>query len=130
MTLGEIQRRWNDVIEEIKKTHPSFCFVLRVSKPIELNGNVLKIASSHEFHAKKLQDVKNNGTIARVLQEIFNCVLLVESTVDSSMAAENPLDYSSGGVVAEDKKEEEIVSSENGNLLDDVLSEFGGEVVE
>lgn len=129
--LREIQRRWDEVIEETKKNNPSFCFVLKVSKPVALNGNVLKVASSHEFHAKKLQDVKNNGTITKILQKIFNCALLVESIVDSSLAAEsgNERETVRDGEVGKTFKEEENGTQESG-LFQDVLSEFGGEVVE
>ncbi|MFH1030578.1 MAG: DNA polymerase III subunit gamma/tau [bacterium] len=143
LRIEEIQNRWPEVIEGIKKYNHSMRFTLKVSKPIEVRGNILKLAHSYEFHREKAQDMKNKQNLENILKEIFRYDLLVENVIDETLSKKFNSENSEFTEMADEYAEigEEIISeNENGkdekerrqddNLLQDILSEMGGEVVE
>lgn len=157
LKIEEIQSRWGEVIEGIKKYNHSMCFILKVSKPIELSGRVLKLAHSHVFHQERIQDLKNKQNLENILKEVYNYDLLVESIIDETLSKE----FNSGnsefqGIADENTEIGNLLAcagrkleigeaesnmdvdqaagdiknrGEENNLLQDILSEMGGEVV-
>ncbi|OGF22631.1 DNA polymerase III, subunit gamma and tau [Candidatus Falkowbacteria bacterium RBG_13_39_14] len=161
LKIEEVRERWAEVIEGIKKHNHSMCFILKISKPLEIFGNVLKLAHSHGFHQERVQELKNKQNLEEVLKEIFKYDLLVESIIDGSLGKDmSILDGGDGieGREGEGNKEignltpaikagQELKIGEtelnrdvdqagdiknreqDNNLLQDILSEMGGEVV-
>lgn len=135
LSLNEIKRRWEDIIDMVKKTNPSICFILKVSRPAQLNKNILKIAHTYDFHLQIIQERKNKDVLEKALKEIFNCALFIESFVSddtSGLAADSNLPLRAGADLTQmvnDKNEDIEPMRKETNLLQDILGEFGGEVV-
>lgn len=125
--LGEIQKRWDEVIEKIKNYNHSMAFILKVSKPLSLEGKVLKLSHKYNFHLERIQELKNKVSLEKVLAEIFNADLIVESLLDESL--EITQNNSNKGEDLMNGENDNNEAKQGNNLLQDILSEFGGEVI-
>lgn len=131
LTIELIQKKWEEVIENVKLHNPSLCFVLKVSNPFKIEDNVITLAHSCSFHMERVQDLKNKQALEKVLNDIFEEVLILEGIVDENfkvtMNNDSPREFEEPlKGLGEEKTQPE--TKEN-SLFQDVLSEFGGEVV-
>jgi DNA polymerase-3 subunit gamma/tau len=104
--LDEIKAKWVNIIEEIQKENSSLPLVLRVSEPCKIEKNVLKIGVGYTFHKDRINDLKNCLLLSKIIEKYVSIPLQVE------------------GILVEQKK------AADDNLLEDVLKNFGGKVVE
>lgn len=59
---------WGGFISKVKSVNNHVAAILRATKPIGLNGDILKIGVFFRFHKDKLEEAK----IARMLEDIFS----------------------------------------------------------
>lgn len=71
LELEEIKSGWNNVLRVSKKYNHSISAFLKLSAPVELKGDLLIIATPYKFHAEKLGEAVNRGTIVKVIAEVF-----------------------------------------------------------
>lgn len=106
ITLDQIKERWNEFLEKINLENHSLPLILRLAEPLEIKGGALKIAVQYRFHRERLNELKTRQVVEKLLQEIFDAPLRIEA------------------LVCEESKENQP------SILNTVLQEFGGRVVE
>ncbi|MFA5185507.1 MAG: DNA polymerase III subunit gamma/tau [Patescibacteria group bacterium] len=111
LTLGQILGRWPAVLKAVDEKSPSLTFVLKISRPLAISGNIITIGFQYPFHREKiLGELKTKRMVEDCFRSVFN-------------SAELRLD----GVVGELPEEQKQVSRDNAANL---LKVFGGNVVE
>ena len=92
-TLGimEIQERWNDILDQVKKRKKSTQAFLMEGKPVQLEGNTLTIAFREgcSFHKDKVSQVENRQTIEDVLQQMFASSLTLQNLMENEFKAKD-----------------------------------------
>lgn len=131
----EINAKWPEVLTKIKKYNHSLSFILRVCKPINLEGNKLFLAFKYKFHKDRISDLQIRGMVENVLKEVYNKLLLIEAVVDEN------LEINSDQMVAEPSADEvqtdapaPMPESENkggdqSDMISNLLMNFGGKIV-
>lgn len=111
--IEDIKNKWNDFLERIARENHSLIFIMKLSQPLEMEGNTLKIGFQYALHKDKAGEVKTKGIIENILAEIFNERILIELiVVDLGL-----------------KMEDSNGAGENG-LVNEILEEMGGKVIE
>ncbi|MFC1613505.1 hypothetical protein ACFL23_04190, partial [Patescibacteria group bacterium] len=151
ISIDQIKNKWAEVFQAVKSSQPTLACIFTVSKPIEIQGNILKIAHKYSFHSERVNDLKNKQNLENILEKVFNIKLVVENVVSAETRgfdADSDADLCGN---ADDNVETErmdtnqeridtdIIDSKDDNLpeatreesslLQDVLDEVGGEVI-
>jgi DNA polymerase III subunit gamma/tau len=105
ITLSQISEHWNEIVVKLRDFNHSLSFVLSVAKPIKLEGKSLTIAFQYKLHQERVNDHKIKEVIQKVLHDVFTTDFVIKT------------------IVNEDKETQ-------GDLLTNILSTFGGQVVE
>jgi len=89
LSIMEIQERWNDILDQVKKRKKSTQAFLMEGKPVQLEGNTLTIAFREgcSFHKDKVSQVENRQTIEEVLQQIFGISLTLQNFMENEFKA-------------------------------------------
>ena len=85
LRIEEIQERWNDVLEHVKKRKKSTQAFLLEGKPVQLEGNTLTIIFREgcSFHKDKVSQIENRQTIEDVLKQLFSIPLTLENFMEN-----------------------------------------------
>jgi len=129
-----INAKWNEVLAKVKKYNHSLSFILRVCKPVSVNGRELCLAFKYKFHKDRVQEINIKQVIEKVLREVYESPLALEAIVDEKIevgAIEN------GGVPADiESVKTEIPAGTNdagggqpNNMIENLLKTFGGRVI-
>jgi len=143
LNKNEIQKKWNEVLTKVKTHNHSLSFILKACQPKDLKDNKLCLAFKYKFHKERIAETNIKQVIEKVLYEVYNQNIIIETIVDESMKVEenqsNSLeterDNSSQSietpVVSEEtpKTESEPVKKTDEDMLSSVLKTFGGKVV-
>ncbi len=103
-TLEIIIERWPEVVAGLREYNHSLSFILSVARPIKLEGNTLTVAFSYQLHLERVKEPKLVAVIEQAMSTVFNAKLKLQSRADEAPAG--------------------------GDLLSNVLTTFGGRVVE
>jgi len=115
ISLEEIKNKWNDFLENIGKENHSLSFVMKLSQPLVLEGDILQIGFQYTLHKDKASEAKLKQIIENVLKEMFDEEIIIEPVVvDLGLKIEDS-----------NKKEEE-----GDELVSEILEEMGGKVIE
>jgi DNA polymerase-3 subunit gamma/tau len=106
LTLETIQSAWLEVLNEVLKENNSLPLILRLSQPLEIKNNVLKIGVGYAFHKDKLNEQKNRLLLEKILEKYFHTKLKIEAVI-----------------LERQRKEED-------DLLQQALDTFGGVIIE
>lgn len=118
--LETIQKQWGELVRAVSETHHSLALILQVGKPVEIRNGRLIIGFQFRLHSERVNEVKNRDVVCQKLEQLFGGKFLTEAEVSEKAKIDVvPLEDMVSGSVGGD----EPVS------LDDVLREFGGEVV-
>ncbi|MFA5188696.1 MAG: DNA polymerase III subunit gamma/tau [Patescibacteria group bacterium] len=131
ISLDKIKNKWHNFLVKLQETNASLVFILKVSEPLELNGNILKIGFKYPFHEQRVNQAKVKDAVENILAEFFNEQIIVATSL-------LPKDYESDFIKEETKSDEvelveEISSPVNGEqqaMIDNLVKTFGGKVVE
>jgi len=131
LTLDEIKNKWHNFLVKLQDTNASLVFILKVSEPLELTGNILKIGFKYPFHEQRVNQAKIKDAIENILNEFFNEEIIIATSL-------LPKNYESEFIKEETKSDEvelveEIPNNENGEqqaMIDNLVKTFGGKVVE
>jgi DNA polymerase III subunit gamma/tau len=109
--LNDLRILWNTVIREVEKENHSIPFILKITRPIEAEGERITLAFAYDFHKEKIiDDLKIKLIVERAIASVLKCDrILIEGRVtgqESESSAPGPRD-----IVAK------------------VLETFGGEIV-
>jgi len=108
--LSIARSKWNALIRAVDEKNHSLPFILKISQPIEVRGNVLVIGFQYPFHRDKvLNDLKNR----RLVEESLRAVLEIPNAMID-------------GVVGQEAEKQEV----SRDVVTNILKAFGGSVVE
>jgi hypothetical protein len=112
LTLGQIQSKWPTFIKSMDAKSPSLTFVLRISRPVNLENGTLFIQFQYPYHREKIiGDMKGRRLVEDCLNEVLACSGL---RID--------------GMVGEESSEDKNARKED--MVNTILKAFGGSVVE
>lgn len=85
LSIIEIQERWNDVLEQVKKRKKSTQAFLMEGKPFQLQGDTLTILFREgcSFHKDKVSQIENRQTIEDVLMQIFGMSIKLQNFMEN-----------------------------------------------
>ncbi|MFA4955206.1 MAG: DNA polymerase III subunit gamma/tau [Patescibacteria group bacterium] len=111
LSLGSILQKWPALIRLIDQKSPSLTFILKISQPIAIEGEVVTVRFQYSFHREKIiEDIK----IKRLVEECLR-----EAVGDSRLRLE--------GIIG---KADEPLESSGKDAVSTILNAFGGQVVE
>lgn len=121
VSLAEVSREWDRIIRHLHRVmrETSLAALAREGRPVDLADNLLTVAfgSRHAFHQKGVQ--QHAGKLAQAVKDVTGAPLKVVTVVRQESAALEPAE--------ETQATAEPVQHP---LLNDVLTTFGGAVVE
>ncbi len=81
--LSNYNQFWNNLLENLKKSHNTLYGILRMSTP-KFYDNNLELKFKFKFHQKRIQEKKNHDIISSTIEELagqkFNIICLLETT--------------------------------------------------
>jgi len=85
LCIENIQARWNDVMDQVKKRKKSTQAFLMEGKPAQLDGNTLTILFREgcSFHKDKVNQAENRLTIEEVLKQLFGTSLTLQNFMEN-----------------------------------------------
>lgn len=106
-----VRAKWNAIIRAVEEKNHSLPFILKISRPEHVEGDVVVIRFQYAFHRDKIiSDLKNRRLVEEALRETLQVpTLKVE------------------GLVGEDQV---VTDTRSQDVVSNVLKAFGGNVVE
>lgn len=85
LSIMEIQERWNEVLDQVKKHKKSTQAFLMEGKPFQLQENSLTILFREgcSFHKDKVDQTENRQTIEDALKHLFGANLTIENFMEN-----------------------------------------------
>jgi len=132
LKIEEIKNKWHQFIVKMQEENASLVFILKVSEPLDLNGNVLNLGLKYDFHQQRLNQSKVKETFEENLTQFFNQELVLETCL-------LPSDYESDFIKEQTKDDEvelvdeisaEDVGEEQKEMLDNLMTALNGKVSE
>lgn len=112
VTLGQVQQKWGTFMRLMDEKSKSLTFILKISRPIEVNGPVVTIEFHYPFHKEKVvSDLKAKRLVEDCLREALQ---------SSDIRIE-------GSVRAEGEEEKETRARD---MVSNILRAFEGQIVE
>lgn len=97
----QIEEKWSEFLAKIKQYNHSLSFVLRVSKPGDINGNTLTLLFKYKFHKDRISELKIKELVQNTLREVYGAPLEIESVIDENLQLDvdsSPIDTSPAGL--------------------------------
>ena len=111
LSLGAILQKWPALVRLIEQKSPSLTFILKISQPIAIEGEVVTVRFQYSFHREKIiEDIKTKRLVEECLREAVG---------DSRLRLE--------GIIG---KTDEPLESKGKDAVSTILNAFGGQVVE
>jgi len=112
LTLSNIHAKWPTFMKAMDAKSPSLTFVLRISRPIEVQNNIVKIEFKYPYHKEKIVgEMKARRLVEDCMREVYS----------------NPSLRIDGIVVAEG---DEVKEARQEDTVNSLLRVFGGNIVE
>ncbi|EGW36068.1 DNA polymerase III subunit gamma/tau [Desulfosporosinus sp. OT] len=118
LRIEEIQVRWNDVLDQVKKRKKSTQAFLLEGKPIQLEGNTLTILFREgcSFHKDKVSQIENQQTIEDVLKQVFGISLTLQNFMENEFQSK-------------DTPDSQELKTQEQTLIDKAKDMFGADLV-
>jgi len=153
LSCAEVLEKWPEFLVKIKKYNHSLSFVLQNCEPQALEAGSLRLIFKYKFHQDRVSDKSIKELIEKTLSEVFGSGINLVSVLDENMeirrlssAAPVLNDLDSFSSANHDIDEESFIknqsvssksiklsdnkiSSQDHNLMDNLLKAFGGEVI-
>jgi len=132
LNLDAIISRWNEVQIKTKKFNHSLSFILRVCEPKELNSEYLTLAFKYKFHRDRIEDMSIKKLVENVLKEVYGCQILIKTIIDENLKPASPaLNTNNNGqeLKINEKKEDMGEKKEDKEVIDNLLKNFGGKII-
>jgi DNA polymerase-3 subunit gamma/tau len=119
LSIGQIQERWNEVLEQVKKLKKSTHAFLLEGKPGLLKDNKLTIVFREgcSFHRDKVDQNENRQTIEAVLNKLFGIPLNIQNIMENDFQSKETSDVEN----AEEQQEQAVINK--------VKAMFGSDLV-
>ncbi|MBI5230483.1 MAG: DNA polymerase III subunit gamma/tau [Candidatus Magasanikbacteria bacterium] len=102
VSLDEIKKKWNDLLKRVQTYHHSLPVILRMSEPIEVVGNVLRIGLKYTFHRDKIKERRMSDLVEKALMDVLGIPLLIEPMMIPVMSDLTPAKEHAQGIEFED----------------------------
>lgn len=112
LTLDLIKEKWQAYLNKVRDYNHSLPFILKMSQPLEINGQVLKISLKYSFHCEKLNEPKTKQLAEKALNDVYGAGLFIEP------------------VLIEGIDEAGVKASPTDSLVANLAQAFGGQVIE
>ncbi len=110
ITIDQIRARWSTVISTVDVQNHSLPFILKISRPEQLDGTTIVVRFQYAFHYDKLiTDSKHRKVVEDAFKTVFG----------------QP--FQLAGIVGDDAAEG---GEKKGDMVSNILKAFGGNVVE
>ena len=109
LDIDTIKERWDNVISKVSDYNASLPITVRLSRPLAISGNALKLGTNFKFHKDRLAELKNKMLLEKVLEEVFGARIMISAEVV--------------------KDEEAVKEEEVRGAAENLAEEFGGRVV-
>jgi DNA polymerase-3 subunit gamma/tau len=118
LTIEDIKKRWNDVLNEVRKEKIALASFLKDGVAYKLQGLTLTIAFDHEHTFHKEHVIKNAAEIQKALKQTFGAALKIETATIKFEEAGIEKQHHSPEEVFESIKEKEPVLKKIIELFD------------
>ncbi len=89
-SLNLIQEKWEDFLKKVQEYNHSLPLILRMSEPLAMAGQKLRIKVKFSFHRDKLNEPKLRALAEKALSEVLGQEALIEAVLaESNSLAEN-----------------------------------------
>ena len=65
------EENWKSILAKVRPINTTIEALLRATKPINVNGNILNLGVFYKFHKERLEEIKNKKIFEDVVTEIF-----------------------------------------------------------
>lgn len=111
-TIGQVQAKWPTFLKQMDEKSPSLTFVLRISRPVRVEGDIVCIQFQYPYHREKIiGDIKSRRIVEDVLrQAVGNAAIRIDGIVQAEQDDQKQA------------REEDTVNT--------LLRAFGGQIME
>ncbi len=99
LELGHIESGWQQVVQRMANINRSIVTLLKVGKPVAMEGKFLVLEVSYLFHKERLEASHNRVVVESVLKDIFNADLKIKCVVSAERP--KPLRPQESGVLTD-----------------------------
>jgi hypothetical protein len=118
--ISDIVKIWPQLLVNLKDYNHSLSAFLKVGHPLRIEGNKLIIGFEFKFHTDRILETGHKKNIEDVLSGILNERVIIDSEVDTNYK-ENRCAVS-GAIY-------DTIAVENDETINNLIDEFGGEVI-
>ncbi|HZJ41755.1 MAG TPA: DNA polymerase III subunit gamma/tau [Patescibacteria group bacterium] len=135
LSCEQINEKWPEFLIKIKKYNHSLSFVLQNCEPRELKSGTLHLVFKYKFHQDRVNDMSIKKLIESTLSEVFGGRVMLEAKLNKNIEPEesenNNMEEDSVSELVEEKDQEDInkTTKPNESLMNNLLTAFGGEVI-
>jgi DNA polymerase III subunit gamma/tau len=119
ISLEDVIKIWPQLLINLKDYNHSLSAFVKVGHPLSIKGNQLNLGFKFQFHLDRVLQDEAKRTVEDILQSLLNVQLFLSCELDDNY----------------EKNHEKMVSSlykdkdENAGMIDNLIQNFGGEVV-
>ncbi|MFA5029311.1 MAG: DNA polymerase III subunit gamma/tau [Patescibacteria group bacterium] len=81
VSFEEITESWQKIIEVLLKKNYTLGSLLKISRPLECQDNILEIGLKSKFYKDRLEDLKNKKLIGDVVSEVVAAAVVVRGVI-------------------------------------------------
>jgi len=135
LSCEQINEKWPEFLIKIKKYNHSLSFVLQNCEPRELKSGTLHLVFKYKFHQDRVNDMSIKKLIESTLSEVFGGRVMLEAKLNKNIEPEESentnMEEDSVSELVEEKDQEDInkTTKPNESLMNNLLTAFGGEVI-
>lgn len=132
-SIEEVSSRWPEFLARIREQNHSLSFILQNCRTSAISGGNISLTFKYKFHKDRINDSSIKTIVEKSLSDCFGGNISVESQIDENLDLETISSSPSGSrgpsSVKDDKGAEAPGGEGEGNLLNNLLQTFGGEVI-
>jgi DNA polymerase III subunit gamma/tau len=97
--IGHIETGWQQVMQKVETLNRSIVTLLKVGKPVAIDGRFLILEVNYLFHKERLEAAHNRVVVEQVLKEIFSADLKIKCVVSADRP--KPLRPAESGILTD-----------------------------
>jgi DNA polymerase III subunit gamma/tau len=119
ISIEDVIKVWSQLLINLKDYNHSLSAFVKVGHPLSIQGNFLNLGFKFKFHLDRVLQDEAKRTVEEILKSLLNVQLIISGELDDNY----------------EKNHEKMVSSlykekdENTGMIDNLIQNFGGEVV-
>ncbi len=119
--------QWNEILSDIKKKNHSVHAFLSACSPVKILDNDLLIFVKHQFHKERLNTQQNKILIESAISSVMGNKLTMRCFFKDEL---EKMGIEVGEETVESMSQnDEIISSESGDVISEALEMFGGSII-